>query len=257
MPTGSGDEDDRDSDDPDSEARAREALHEKIEKPAPPREGVAARKPFSLALLTRSNDPRARLRFAIAGGGMAALVVMFAACGACGRRQAATSGDAATKPTGSNEAAALRAGEADASPSASLLWANAKDGDAEDLAALAAHEGAAGLVEATIDPSLRPTAIRAMAYARGWAQLPFLSRVAGGKDDTEARLALDATIDLAARPRVSEDPEDADELKEGCEGLLALARDVARARVRRVLALRALRMMPCPKADFPADVDAK
>jgi hypothetical protein len=109
-----------------------------------------------------------------------------------------------------------------------------------------------------------------MGFAAGWAQLPFLAEVAGGPDDGEARLALEAAVELAARPRRSEDPEDAAELRDGCEGLGTLARDTTRARPRRVSAIRALRMMPCPRGrgaggageagaagDLPVDVDAK
>jgi hypothetical protein len=252
MSTGSGDSDERDERD--------ETPSEKQEpEPLRANESAKARKPWTLGSVLRSNAPRVRTGLAIACGGGLALVVAFAACGGCGRRQAATSGDAATKASGSAESVAPRAafGDASASPRDSTLWANARDGDPEDLATLAAHEGAAGLVEAASDASLRATAIRAMGYARGWSQLPFLSRAAGGKDDNEARLALDATIDLAARARTSEDPEDAEELREGCETLLALARDAARARPRRVAAVRALRMMPCAKTELPTDVDAK
>lgn len=172
----------------------------------------------------------------------------LAACSGCSRRPSAT-----------NEvpSAASVAPDAAPPPRDPALWAPAKEGEPEDLAALAVKEGAAGLVEAAGDPSMRPTAIRAMGYARGWAQLPFLAQLAAAPDDGEARMALDAVIELAARPRRSEDPEDAEELKEGCEGLLALAKDDKRPRGRRVSAVRALRMMPCPRADLPTDLDAK
>jgi hypothetical protein len=151
-----------------------------------------------------------------------------------------------------------RAAGVDARPARDpQMWAAAKDGDVEDLATLAVHEGAMGLVEAASDAELRPTALRAMAHARGWAQLPYLSAVASGKDDAEARLALDSILDLAARPRRSEDPEDASELGEGCEKLVALARAADGQRTRRIAAIRALRMMPCPKADLPTDLDAR
>jgi hypothetical protein len=142
-----------------------------------------------------------------------------------------------------------------------LLWSHAKDGDTEDLMTLAAHEGAMGLIEAAEDASLRRTAIRAMAHARGWAQVPFLATVASGKADDDARLALDAIGELAARPRRAEDPEDADELREGCDALVTLARDPARTKERRVSALRAFRMMPCPPRkpgeEPPSDLDAR
>jgi hypothetical protein len=63
--------------------------------------------------------------------------------------------------------------------------------------------------------------------------------------------------ELAARPRRSEDVEDVEELREGCQKLGALARDVAKAKERRIGAIRALRMMPCPTLELPGDLDAK
>jgi hypothetical protein len=200
-------------------------------------------------------DPRARRRLAIAGAALLAIVVLFAACGGCGWR---ASGPADRTRMSDGQAAAPKEGTPDAGVLRDpLLWANAKEGEVEDLAELAVHEGAAGLVEAASEPLLRPTAIRAMAYARGWAQLPFLATVASGKSDEEARLALESIVELAARPRLSEDPEDAEELREGCEALGSLARDTARLRARRAAAVRALRMMPCPEMDLPTDVDAR
>jgi hypothetical protein len=213
-------------------------------------------------------DPRVRLRLAIAVGGLLAVVVTLATCGGCGRR-APGAGDATS---------ALAAGDAEAPPASkaalaldaaslrdSRKWENAKDGDQEDLSTLAVHEGAMGLIEAASDRDLRPTAIKAMAFARGWAQLPFLAKAANGKDDEEARLALESTVELAARPRTAEDPEDADELREGCDALLVLARDTTRPRSRRIASVRALRMMPCPRSGaatdggegLPSDVDTK
>ncbi len=221
------------------------------------------RRPSPIAPLQRL-DPRVRLRLAIAGGGALLAIALFATCGGCGKRA----------PAGGDTTSAQAAGESDAAPvskaafvtdAASLrderMWSHAKDGEQEDLTTLAVHEGAMGLVEAATDPELRPTAIKAMAYARGWAQLPFLAKVASGKNDEEARLALEATVELAARPRGAEDPEDSDELREGCEGLSTLARDTSRPRPRRVGAIRALRMIPCPPPkngeDLPTDVDTK
>lgn len=187
---------------------------------------------------------------------LAACALVLGACGGCGRGGA---GGAPQAASGSAEPVAARAsGAADAAvPRDATTWARAKEGDVEDLATLAAVEGAAGLVEAATDPALRETAIRAMAYARGWAQLPYLSEVAAGASEDEARLALASVAELAARPRTSEDPEDADELRRGCEALGALARDVERSRERRVGAIRALRMTPCPPLELPADLDAR
>jgi hypothetical protein len=208
----------------------------------------------------RDLDARARLRIGLAGSAVLAAVLTFAACGGCGKR--APAGGAASAGQASSSSSSGGSLEADAAvQNVPLLWSSAKEGEAEDLAALAAHEGALGLVEAAGDAALRSTAIRAMGYAHGWAQLPFLAKTASGKDDDEARLALDASLELAIRPRTSEDPEDADELREGCESLVALARDSARPRPRRVAAARVLRMIPCPprKAgeELPSDLDAK
>jgi hypothetical protein len=203
-------------------------------------------------------DRRARIRAAIAVSGLLVAVTVLATCGACSGgwkppAQVVTLADGAVLPKESApDAAALR------DP---LLWGNAKGGEEEDLTTLATHEGAAGLLEAAGDPELRPVAIRAMGYARGWAQLPYLARAAGGKEDEEAQLALAAIVELAVRPRTAEDPEDADELQEGCKALLAMAREPKNARARRVPAVRALRMLPCPPAKegegIPADVDSK
>jgi hypothetical protein len=101
------------------------------------------------------------------------------------------------------------------------MWTSARageggaEGTAEDLASLATHEGAAGLVEAAANEALRPTALRAMAYARGWAQVPYLAQTAGGGSDEDARIALASLSELAGRPRRSEDVEDVEELREG------------------------------------------
>jgi hypothetical protein len=207
---------------------------------------------------------RARLRLAIAGGGLLVAIVTFATCGGCGKRS----------PGGGDTTAARASADAEAPPASKaafagdaaalrdvLMWRSANGGDVEDLTTLAVHEGAIGLVEAASDPELRLTAIKAMAYARGWAQLPFLTKAASGKNDEEARLALESAVELATRPRRAEDPEDADELREGCDALSRLARDTTRPRPRRVASVRALRMLPCPPPPngegLPSDVDAK
>lgn len=206
--------------------------------------------------LPRGKKPRIALA---AGAAVACGLALFASCGGCGRSGTGNGPSAAGGPAASGSASVSeRAAGVDARPVRDpQMWAAAKDGEVEDLATLAVHEGAAGLVEAASDADLRPTAIRAMAHARGWAQLPYLSGVASGKDDAEAKLALDSILDLAARPRRSEDPEDASELADGCEKLVGLARAADGERARRIAAIRALRMMPCPKADLPTDLDAR
>lgn len=205
-------------------------------------------------------EPWVRPRLVVAAVGALLAVVLFVAWGGCGER-AAVVGAATAVDVGAPSSTAVFVADA-ASLRDERMWRHATDGEAEDLMTLAVHEGPIGLVEAAAsDPELRPTAIKAMGFARGWAHLPFLARTASGKDDEEARLALEATLELATRPQSAEDPEDAPELIEGCEALIALGRDGSRPRERRVAAIRALRMMPCsPPKDgegLPTDVDSK
>jgi len=186
-----------------------------------------------------------------------ALALVVAVWSACRRSQG---GGPAAAPSSSAAVVNRLAAVPDAGPAALrdvAIWSSAKEGQTEDLASLAAHEGAAGLIEAADEPTLRVTALRAMGYARGWAQLPSLATAASTSEDEEAKIALDAVIELATRPRRSEDVEDEAELREGCEKLGGLARDAARPRERRVVALRALRMMPCPRQELPSDLDAR
>jgi len=221
------------------------------------------RRPSPIEPLKRLH-PRVRLRLLLAGGGVLLAVALLATCGGCGKRAPAGGDTTAVQATGDGGAAPASKSAFVADAAAlrdERMWGHAKDGDEEDLTTLATHEGAAGLVEAASEAELRSTAIKAMAYARGWAQLPFLAKTASGKDDTEARLALDSVVELATRVRRAEDPEDADELREGCDALSGLARDTKRQRVRRIAAIRALRMMPCPPPksgeELPTDLDAK
>jgi hypothetical protein len=192
---------------------------------------------------------------------LAALVALAMLVSACGSCRKTSTGEAANTATGeSSGEPAPRASREAGPPRDRAMWDHAREGDVEDLTTLATHEGATGLVEAADeDAALRPTAIRAMAQARGWAQLPYLAKTASGSDDELAKLALASVVDLGARARRAEDPEDAEELRDGCEKLLALARDKERARARRVPAIRALRMLPCPAADggIPTDLDAR
>ncbi len=123
------------------------------------------------------------------------------------------------------------------------LWARAEDGGADDLLRLADREGSSGLVERAADLSLRRTALRAMAFVHDFVGLPLLAEAAAGSDEADARAALESAVELAAARRTARDPEDAEELKEGCERLLALAKDASAPKARRVLAVDALRML--------------
>jgi hypothetical protein len=142
-------------------------------------------------------------------------------------------------------------------------WTAAKDGDAEELMRLADSIGCEGLRQRAQeeDAITRAIAIRAMRYCRDFLELPWLARVATGPNDGEARLALEAAVELAARPRRATDPEDGLELREGCSELLALARSTKQPRERRVLAVGALRMLAergcVARTEIPAELDAR
>lgn len=145
-------------------------------------------------------------------------------------------------------------------PREAAQWAAAREGEPEELMRLADLVGCEGLADGAAIPDLRPTALSAMQYCRDFSELPLLAQVATEGNDADARLALGSAVALAARPRRSVDPEDADELHAGCVTLLSLARAVDRPRDRRVLAIRALRMLSeygCVKRpDIPSDLDA-
>ena len=192
---------------------------------------------------------------------VAAILIAATACAACSACGKSPGGEPNVAPGMSSAPVVSRTSlPPEAGPALVrevAMWTSAREGTTEDLASLATHEGAAGLIEAAADTDLHATALRAMGYARGWAQLPYLAQTAAGTSDDDARLALESANALAVRPRRSEDVEDADELREGCEKLGALARDGARARDRRIGAIRALRMLPCPKQEIPSDLDAR
>jgi hypothetical protein len=147
----------------------------------------------------------------------------------------------------------------DAREAAEWAAASAKDVDPEELARLADLVGCEGLREHGDDATLRPTAIRAMQYCHDFSELPWLAQVATTGTDDDAQAALDAVVELAARPRRATDPEDADELHVGCGALLDLARGVERPKERRVKAIRALRMLTdrgcVKKTDIPTEFD--
>ncbi len=201
------------------------------------------------------------------------------ACGGCGRSapaSAALPDGAEGSRRGDASAAAPAVGVADRVRED--LWARAAratrdagdagaaGGDADDLARLADREGASGLVErgrADTDHAVVLASIRAMAFAPepgAFAGLPFLAEAARGSDDALAQAALESALDLAARPRRQIDPEDAAEMKEGCDDMVALAKDAKAARARRVAAIRALRMLAdrgcVDPASLPTDLDA-
>jgi hypothetical protein len=186
---------------------------------------------------------------------------------ACGKGKATT----AATPSASGSASEVDGGAAAAESDDGAVpmearevaqWAAAKEGDAEELMRLADLVTCTGLHERAVQqPELRPTALAAAKYCRDFSELPWLAQVGTEGSDADARAALEAIDDLAARPRRSVDPDDADELHTGCATMLALARKTDAPRERRVLAIRALRMLAdygCVKRpDIPTDLDAK
>jgi hypothetical protein len=144
------------------------------------------------------------------------------------------------------------------------LWtrakANIETGDGDDLARLADHEGMTGILARADDPAWRATAIRALAYVDGFDAFPWLAKVAKGEPNDDAMAALEAVIDIAAKPRRAVDPEDAAEMREGCDALLGLAKEKEAARPRRIVAIRALRMLSergcVAQNDIPTELDA-
>jgi hypothetical protein len=139
-------------------------------------------------------------------------------------------------------------------------WARASAGDEDAFARLVGRIGCDGVRERSRDPALRSVALRAMGYCPDFAELPWLADIATRSGDGEAADALGAILDEASRPRRARDPDDAEELAEGCGKLLALARAKSAPKARRVGAIRALRMLAergCVKwSDIPTDLDA-
>jgi hypothetical protein len=172
-----------------------------------------------------------------------ALALVIASC-SCGK---GTSGGGTTPATSSQAGVTSTTPDTDAAVAwddrTRDLWTRAKDGDEDDLMRLAAREGSAGLEEGARDSAWKNTAIRAMAYAPGLAQIAYLADVAKGGADEDARAALVSLATIAARVRTSEDPEDALELRAGCDTLKSLADDSSAPRERRIGAVRALRML--------------
>jgi hypothetical protein len=146
-------------------------------------------------------------------------------------------------------------------PREAKAWSRAQSGADEDRLRLAELVGCESLRERAQGAAQRSTAIRAMSFCGDFSELPWLASIAASGRDDEAAEALDAIADQAARPRRPTDPEDAQELAAGCQSLLDLSRSTGQPQSRRVMAVRALRMLSergCVKrADIPSDLDAK
>jgi hypothetical protein len=175
-------------------------------------------------------------------------------------------GGAATAGSSSGEAAPPAVAEAAAyiparDPLVEDLWQQGADGELDDLARLHDREGETGLIERAAVPAYRMTALAALACGDDFEALPFLADVAASGTDAEADVALASAQSLAAVPRRARDPEDALELRQGCERLLGLARKVEAPRSRRAGAITALRMLEstgCLHGEAPPiDLDAK
>ncbi len=192
---------------------------------------------------------------------LASLVVLAAHCGKGGAPAAAVASASPDAPAGPAAEPTEEDAGAPMDDRETAAWARAQDGGEDDDARLADLVGCTGLRERAAAARLRPTALRAMAQCRDFSELPWLGEVAAGPNDADALAALDAVVEEAARPRRPTDPEDAEELHDGCGELLALARAVDRPAARRVRAIRALRMLSergCVKrADIPTDLDPK
>ncbi len=172
-----------------------------------------------------------------------------------------------TAPTEAGAAAVLVPLAPDAaaparSPEIDDLWARAEDEDGgvpDDLARLARREGVAGLIERGAHPALRRTAALALGYTDGFSAMAWLGEVAGGEADDAALAALSSAVQLASAPRRATDAEDALELRAGCDKLSELAKNPKAQKQRRILAIRALRMLSdkgCAK-EIPTDLDAR
>jgi hypothetical protein len=180
--------------------------------------------------------------------------LLLAACGgataACAKSNAS-----------SGDAAAASSHVEPTSPEIDALWAAAASGEADDLARLADREGAASLAEAGTNANKKLVAIRALAFADGFAGLPFLAQAADGADADASKAAADSIDALAGRPRRAVDPEDAVEFRAGCTQLLITAKNTAKTRAVRVGLIRALRMWAdrgcAPAEEIPIDLDTK
>jgi hypothetical protein len=184
-------------------------------------------------------------------------LTMVAALG-CGRGQGTTAGSP-KGPLADGSASSAATVAPPRTEQDETLWARAKEGEPDELARLAHREGPAGLIERGARPEWRRTAIQALAYSDSstnlWVALPWLAEVADGPNAEEAQLAVETSAALASRPRRAVDPEDAVELRAGCDRLTAVAKNAQRPKPVRVGAIRTLRMLAdfgCPPLDTAA-----
>lgn len=179
----------------------------------------------------------------------------------CGRRAPRDGAAAAVLGSGAAGADGGEGRDLPTDPREIDAWDRAGRGGDEDRIRLEDLVGCERLRERAELPKLRATAIQAMAYCRDFSALPWLAQIAASARGDESVEALDAIVEQAARPRTAADPDDAEELGEGCRSLLALARAERQPRGLRVRAIRALRMLAdrgCVNRELiPKDLDAK
>lgn len=178
------------------------------------------------------------------------LLALALAAVQCGKKDAAPQATLATGAPGT-ASAPTDAASPPAVDVARESWSAAASLEPEDLSRLALKEGSSGLVaRATemgdaqpVGAGPRTIAVHALAFAEDLDGLPFLAEVAGGADATLALAAADSAGALAALRRKPVEAEDALEVREGCDRLLAVAKDPARPRPLRLRIVRALRML--------------
>lgn len=166
------------------------------------------------------------------------------ACKKDGAPQASLATPSAASGVTSSASGAAAASDAGPGIAAAIdLWAAAASLEPEELSRLALTEGSAGLVAGATDDTRRKVAVMALAYGEDLDALPFLADVASAKDPSLALAAADVAATLAARKRAALAPEDALEVREGCDKLGALAKDTARPKPLRAKAIRVLRLL--------------
>jgi hypothetical protein len=164
-----------------------------------------------------------------------ALAFFLSGCGGCQ--------NPATQPPGDGAPEGAVAIATPMPPEEQKLWEAAKEGDEMELAHLANAVGPAGLTERSSDAALRLSALRAMGYTRSFVGLPLLGESAKTDPEPLATAAALSAEMLAAEPRRTWDPEDALEVREGCDKLKAAAADPARPKSVRDGAARAVKML--------------
>jgi hypothetical protein len=140
-----------------------------------------------------------------------------------------------------------------------VVWEGARQGDPDEVTRLYHYEGVARLLERGGRKPDRMAVIAALAHAPDFTPFPWLADQAASGDDKEAVSALDSMVTLATRVRTTNDPEDADDLHDGCIRTLELARSSRQPKERRAAAVGILRMLVdrgCVKAeDIPTELD--